>query len=82
MRGPVPVAVAVGQRVHVAVLDDGLLALEQAQEQDEDFYMIDFFPIIYLNLGLRAELVENFFILGELAVYDGFIARGGLAFRF
>ena len=55
---------------------------EQEREQDEDYYMVDFFPIIYLNIGLRAELVKNFYLLGEVAIYDGFIARGGLAFRF
>ena len=55
---------------------------EQEMEQDEDYYMVDFFPILYLNVGLRAKLAKNFYLLGEIAIYDGFIARGGLAFRF
>lgn len=51
-------------------------------EQDEDLYMIKFFPIFHLNLGLRAEIADRIYVLGEVALYDGFILRGGLAYRF
>ncbi len=66
-------------------LKEAITKIEREREKedpDEDFYMVDFFPILYLTFGLRAELSENVFLLGELAFYDGFIARGGLAFRF
>ena len=65
-------------------LKEAIRKIEQEQEkdEDEDYYMVDFFPIVYLNLGLRAEVARNFFLLGEVAIYDGFIARGGVSFRF
>lgn len=65
-------------------LKEAIKKIEQEREgeEDEDYYMVDFFPILYLNFGLRAELAKNFYLLGEIAIYDGFIARGGLAFRF
>jgi len=52
------------------------------EEQDEDLYLINFFPIIHLNLGVRGEIVDSVYLLGEVAFYDGFIIRGGLAYRF
>lgn len=65
-------------------LKEAIKKIERAQEkdEDEDYYMVDFFPIVYLNLGLRAEVARNFYLMGEIAVYDGFIARAGVAFRF
>jgi hypothetical protein len=51
-------------------------------EQDEDLYLISFFPIVHLNLGVRGEIVDSVYLLGEVAFYDGFIIRGGLAYRF
>jgi len=51
-------------------------------KQDKDLYIIKFFPIIHMNLGLRAEIRDNIYLLGEVALYDGFILRGGLAYRF
>ncbi len=51
-------------------------------EQGKNLYMIGFFPIFHLNFGLRGEIRENIFALGEVAFYDGFILRGGLAYRF
>jgi len=35
-----------------------------------------------MNLGIRGEIVDNVYLLGEVAIYDGFIIRGGLAYRF
>jgi hypothetical protein len=65
-------------------LKEAIQKIERAQEreQDEDYYMVDFFPILYLSLGLRAEVARNIYLTGEVAVYDGFIARAGVAFRF
>jgi hypothetical protein len=63
------------------------LTLKEAIEnieakQGKDLYFLNFFPIVHLNLGLRAEVTENIYLLGEVALYDGIIARGGLAYRF
>lgn len=48
----------------------------------KDLYPVNFVPLVHLNLGLRAEISENIYFLGEVAIYDGFILRGGLAYRF
>jgi len=64
-----------------------ILTLKEAIEnievvQGKDLYIINFFPIIHMNLGLRGEITDNIYLLGEVAIYDGFIIRGGLAYRF
>jgi len=51
-------------------------------KQGKDIYFLNFFPILHLNLGLRAKVSDNIYALGEVAIYDGFILRGGLAYRF
>jgi hypothetical protein len=51
-------------------------------KQDKDLYPINFFPIFHLNLGVRGEIVDGVYLLGEVALYDGTIVRGGLAYRF
>ncbi len=51
-------------------------------EQDKDLFFINFFPIFHLNFGLRGQIADNIYALGEIALYDGFILRGGLAYRF
>ncbi len=58
-------------------------AIEKIDEaRDEKLYLINFFPIIHLSLGVRGEIVDSVYLLGEVAFYDGVILRGGLAYRF
>ncbi|MDH5203110.1 MAG: hypothetical protein OEW69_07625, partial [Nitrospirota bacterium] len=52
------------------------------EENDVNLSFIGIFPMIYINLGLRAEIVDSIYLLGEVAFYDGFIARGGISYRF
>ena len=52
------------------------------EKNDVNLSFIDFFPIAYANLGLRAEVADRLYVLGEIAFYDGFIARAGVSFRF
>ena len=52
------------------------------EKNDVNLSFIGVFPIVYLNLGLRAEIVDRIYVLGEIAFYDGFIARGGISYRF
>ncbi len=51
-------------------------------KNDLNLSFIGAFPIAYLNLGLRAEIVDNISASGEIAFYDGFIARGRISYRF
>lgn len=55
--------------------------LDELEEEDNAF-PLSFFPVVHVCFGLRGELMDNVFLLGEVAVYDGLIFRGGLAFRF
>ena len=40
------------------------------------------FPFVQLLLGIKGEISKNVYILGEWGIFNGFIWRGGLAFRF
>ncbi len=51
-------------------------------KQGKDLYPVNFFPIFHLDLGIRAEIVNGVYLLGEVALYDGTSVRGGLAYRF
>ena len=55
--------------------------LDDMKEQGNE-YPLSFFPIFHVQFGLRGEIINNLYLLGEVAVYDGFIARGGIAYRF
>lgn len=61
-------------------LKEAIENIEAAQEND--FLMIKFFPIVHIYFGLRGKIRDHIFVLGEVALYDGFILRGGLAYRF
>ncbi len=56
-------------------------ALDDLEEEGESF-PISFFPILHISLGVKGELFDNFYLLGEIALYDGLIFRGGIAYRF
>jgi opacity protein-like surface antigen len=51
-------------------------------EEDGNNYPFNFFPIVQVQFGLRAEIVSNVYLLAEGAVYDGIVIRGGLSYRF
>lgn len=55
--------------------------LEELKEQGNE-YPLSFFPIAHIHFGLKGEVVNNVYLLGEVAIYDGFILRGGIAYRF
>lgn len=56
-------------------------ALEELEEEGEGF-PLSIFPIVHLHVGLRGEVLEDVYLLGEIAIYDGIIFRGGIAVRF
>ncbi|MEN8222792.1 MAG: hypothetical protein ABFR36_05990 [Acidobacteriota bacterium] len=45
-------------------------------------FPVSFFPVIHINFGFRGEVVDNVYLLGEVAFYNGLIFRGGIAYRF
>lgn len=54
---------------------------EYKKEEGKDF-PVSFFPIVHLNFGFRGKIINNVYLLAEVAVYDGLIFRGGIAYRF
>ena len=57
------------------------LLIEYEEEEGEAF-PVSIFPIIHIQFGVRGEIVDNIYLLAEVAVYDGLIFRGGIAYRF
>ncbi len=54
---------------------------EEARGEDWDL-PVNFLPFFQLNIGLRGRLTENLYALVDAGIWDGFLVRGGLAFRF
>ncbi len=56
--------------------------IEEYEEEEGKKFPLSFFPIIYFSIGVKGEITNNIYFLGEVAVYDGLIFRGGFAFKF
>lgn len=55
---------------------------EEYKKEEGREFPVSFFPILHLNFGFRGKIVNNVYLLAEIAVYDGLIFRGGIAYRF
>ncbi len=53
----------------------------EIEEDGEDFFLPGFVPFVQLNLGLRAVVTPNIHLLVDAGVWNGFLLRGGIAFR-
>lgn len=51
-------------------------------EEETDFNMPNILPLLQINIGVRAEIVPHLHLRAEAGIWDGFILRGGLAYRF
>jgi len=51
-------------------------------EEEIDFNIPNIFPILQLNFGVKGEVAPNFYLKAEAGFWNGFLFRGGLAFRF
>ncbi len=56
--------------------------IDKYEEEEDELFPLTFFPIIHIQLGVRGEVIDNLYLLAEVAVYDGVIFRGGVAYRF
>jgi len=54
---------------------------DEMEEEGDDFFLPGFVPFVQLNFGLKAALSENFHILIDAGIWDGFLLRGGIAIR-
>jgi hypothetical protein len=73
-------SVTTGTVTEEMTLKEAIKKIEESQ--GKDLYPVNFFPIFYLNLGIRGQIVDGVYLLGEVALYDGTTVRGGLAYRF
>lgn len=55
---------------------------EDMEDEGEDFFLPGFIPFIQLNLGLKGEITDNLHLLVDAGIWNGFLLRGGIAFRF
>lgn len=47
-----------------------------------DFKIPELLVILQFHFGIKALLVKGLYLLGEAGIWDGFVLRGGLAYRF
>jgi len=54
------------------------------REAEEDFNtnIPNIIPLLQMNFGLRAEIIPHIHLRVEAGIWDGFILRGGVAYRF
>ena len=50
--------------------------------QEIDFSFPSILVVFQLDFGLKVELAKGLFLSGEAGIWDGFMLRGGLAYRF
>jgi len=50
--------------------------------QDIDFKIPELLVILQLHFGVKAQLYQGLSLIGEAGFWDGFVFRGGLAYRF
>jgi len=56
---------------------------DEQEAKGEDFPIpVNFVPFVQLNLGLKGRLTDNIYLLVDAGVWDGFLLRTGVAFRF
>lgn len=51
-------------------------------EEDTDVNLPNILPLLQINLGVRAEIIPHLHLRAEAGIWNGFIVRGGLAYKF
>ncbi len=51
-------------------------------EEDADFNLPNILPLLQISLGVRAEVIPHLHLKAEAGIWDGFILRAGLAYKF
>lgn len=55
---------------------------DELEAEEEDLFIPGFIPFLQLNVGLKGEVTENIHLLVDAGIWNGFLLRGGVAFRF
>ena len=54
---------------------------EALEDEESDFPIPNFIPFVQLNVGIKARLTKSLHLLADVGVYNGFLARAGIAYR-
>jgi len=63
-------------------LDEDELKTFKEAEEEMDFNIPNIFPLLQINIGIRGEIVPHLNLNAEAGIWNGFILRGGLSYRF
>lgn len=55
--------------------------MDEMEEEGEEFFLPGFIPFIQLNLGVKAKIAQNLYLLVDAGIFNGFLIRGGIALR-
>jgi len=55
--------------------------VKEEMEEEGDKVPLTFVPFLQLSLGLKGAITKNLYLLVDLGIWDGFMLRGGIAFR-
>jgi len=61
--------------------DEETRDIKEAEEYT-DFNMPNILPLLQISLGIRAEVIQHLHLKAEAGIWDGFILRAGLAYKF
>ena len=56
--------------------------LDEYEKENGEKFPVGFFPVLHINFGFMGEVIDNTYLLGEVAFYDGLIFRAGISYRF
>lgn len=63
--------------------DEDIRDIKEAEEDPEvDFNLPNILPLLQISLGVRGEVIPHLHLKAEAGIWDGFILRAGLAYKF
>lgn len=54
---------------------------DELEEEGEEFFVPGFLPFIQFSFGIKGAISDNVYVLVDAGIWDGFLIRGGIAFR-
>ncbi len=75
----------VGLRAEGSYTEGGVTenyTFDESQKLEEIEDLPSSIPVVILNLGLKAKLMEGFYIYADAGIYNGFLVKGGVSVRF
>lgn len=54
---------------------------DDAEAEEDDFFIPPILPFVQLNVGIKGEITPNLYVLFETGIFNGFVLRGGISVR-